>query len=111
MPRGGTGKPEYALDRKGHSYMDTTNTANSFYQFDLRKYRVAPTHYALMHDQNSSYQVRTWSLQGSNDGKDWTDVSRHKDDTSLKGTYGKHTFKVSGGEPGGYRSASVSTRK
>eukprot|EP00947_MAST-08B_sp_MAST-8B-sp1_P002879 g2879.t1 len=102
--RAGTGKPEYCLDRVPHSYMDICSGTNeySYYAFDLKTRSVAPTHYALRHDMNPEYCLRTWCLQGSHDGRSWTVVSEHINDRSLNGAYATHTWKIQPGRSSGY---------
>jgi hypothetical protein len=39
---------------------------------DLKTARLVPDHYALRSDQHTSYKLRNWELQASNDNATWT---------------------------------------
>lgn len=45
--------------------------------------RFACNHYWIRHDGSLNY-LRSWSLRGSDDGEQWTTLSRHVDDTSIR---------------------------
>src|SRR3989338_6123083 len=45
--------------------------------------RFACNHYWIRHDGSPNY-LRSWSLLGSDDGVQWTTLSRHVDDTSIR---------------------------
>ena len=62
----------------------TSNSANSWMQVDLGPDRsLRPTHYCLRHDANVHCALRSWRLEGSNDGTTWTTLSNHTNDQSM----------------------------
>jgi hypothetical protein len=49
---------------------------------------LVPNYYTLRHGGNSKADcLRNWTLQGSNDAKNWTVLIRHSNDTSLNGNF------------------------
>lgn len=51
--------------------------------------------YCLKHDQNPSYYLRNWELQGKNvDDKHWTPIMIHVDDNTINGPYEIGTWKI-----------------
>jgi hypothetical protein len=68
-------------------YFHTTNSPNSWIQFDFKDRLVSLTHYALKSDGNSSaYHHVEWTISGSNDGDSWTIVDCQKTQ-ALNGRY------------------------
>jgi hypothetical protein len=81
---GNVGTDSYTSDRSG-----------SWWQFDLKSYAVAPTKYSLrLGRDDSSYSIRTWTLQGSNDGSTWTDLRVHVKDDGINASYGTKTWSL-----------------
>lgn len=51
---------------------------------DLGEGRVlAPSHYCLRSHCHTNHKLRTWELQGSDDGENWTVLRRHDNDRAL----------------------------
>ena len=49
---------------------------------------LIPNYYSLRHGGNSKVDaLRNWTLQASNDGKNWVVLKRHVNDTSLNGPF------------------------
>ena len=68
-----------------HNYTD--NRAGSWMAVDLKR-QLIPSHYCLRSDlhsetNGSSYKMRHWRLEGSNDGSSWTTLREHSNDTAL----------------------------
>mmetsp|Transcript_4271 Transcript_4271/g.15743 ORF Transcript_4271/g.15743 Transcript_4271/m.15743 type:complete len:509 (-) Transcript_4271:75-1601(-) len=83
----GTGRAIDAAGRVGtKSYTD--GVPNSWWQFDLGPTRtVLPSRYTLRHGSKQNTNVlRSWILEASNDGRDWTLLKAHKNDETLHGT-------------------------
>ncbi|KAJ9454677.1 BTB/POZ domain-containing protein [Diplonema papillatum] len=79
------GKPFMAVD---HTFIDqifyTKNQPDSWIQVDLKGVKVVPTHYifsqrALLRD----FFPRTWTFEGSTDGKDFTVIKSYTNDRSF----------------------------
>jgi hypothetical protein len=59
--------------------------------WDFRKMWIYPTHYTI-----NSYNLRSWILEGSVDGRTWTEIDRQADLTDFKdGTDPEASFAVS----------------
>ena len=61
--------------------------------------RFELSHYSIKHGYSSANpsgtgSLRNWELQGSNDGKAFTTIMAHVDDTSLNTGYATHTWEV-----------------
>ena len=72
----------------------TKDVPASWFCIDLGKDRsVIPSHYELRHGRRfKSDCPRTWDLQGSNDGEEWTLLRRHSNDKGIDGPFESHTF-------------------
>jgi hypothetical protein len=69
----------------------TNNASNSFVVIDFRpsNIEITPTYYTIS-DGRCGYSIRSWVLQGSQDGIWWDTIKEHFDDMSI--IYGsKHT--------------------
>jgi hypothetical protein len=81
----------------------TADQRNSWMSVDLGEGRsLVPRHYCLRHGRINGWHVlRTWMLQGSEDGQEWHTLRLHEDDQSLAAT----PFSVAGWavEAGGWR--------
>ena len=67
---------------------------------DLRDKRIAPTHYTLRHyDTYDSEALRTWQLQGSNDGVTWDILRQHFNDKGLDRKGATYTWPIWGARP------------
>lgn len=62
----------------------TNNQPSSWMAVDLGEDRsLVANYYCLRTDEAQGFKLRSWELQGSNDGADWTVLRSHEDDTSL----------------------------
>ena len=60
---------------------------NPWMAVDLGEGRsLRPTHYCLRSDQHAGHKLRSWRLEGSNGGEEWTPLRTHMNDTSLAQT-------------------------
>lgn len=70
---------------------------NSWMQIDFMSRTVRPTHYSLRHYSSwDTEALRSWVLEASNDGDNWTDLSTHEDDRSLDRRGAVHTWPLPG---------------
>ena len=79
-------KPRHFVQHTHGAPVDnvTASEADSWMAVDLGEGRaLIADHYCLRSDQNPSYTLRHWDLQGSNDDQVWTTIRRHVNDTSL----------------------------
>ena len=57
--------------------------------------KISPTHYTLRHYISWNVEaLRDWVLEASNDGKEWTLIKEHKNDTALNAKGKAHTWKL-----------------
>ena len=66
---------------------------NSWWKFDFKDRKVSPTSYTLKHGYSKGYALKSWDLEGSNDDTNWTKLSTHKNDLSLRKSKTK-TFSI-----------------
>jgi hypothetical protein len=74
-----------------NDYWYTSNSPNSWIQFDFKDRVVSLTHYALKSDGNGNYHLLEWAVQGSIDGISWTDLDRRRTQ-ELNNNYITKTF-------------------
>ena len=73
----------------------TQHKENSFFSISFKQRKVKPNAYTLMNGKYKYYYMKSWNFEGSNDGKTWQILSKHKDDTSsLNGQHQSKTWKV-----------------
>jgi hypothetical protein len=76
-------------------YWYTTDSPNSWIQFDLKEWVVSLTHYSLKSDGNGRNHLLQWALSGSEDGKTWVILDREQTN-DLNGNYVTKTFSCNG---------------
>ena len=64
-------------------------------------HRLVLDHYALRHSNTSSYRLRSWTLEGSNDADTWQPLREHKNDASLAGSMAVAAWALDGAAVGG----------
>lgn len=74
----------------------TADIPSSWISIDLGPYRrLTLNYYTLRHGLNfKADALRTWDLQGSNDGINWKTIKRHTNDRSLHGQYAVASWPV-----------------
>eukprot|EP01084_Bolivina_argentea_P117264 208273_1 len=70
------------------------STKNQFVCIMLKQEKIKLTHYALRNGKTEKYTLRSWNLEGSNDGETWDLINEHKDDKSLNKSYDTHVWSV-----------------
>lgn len=58
-------------DRQPTTYLATSNTPNSFYQFSISNYTIAPDYYSVRARNYAANNPTGWILKGSTDGSNW----------------------------------------
>jgi hypothetical protein len=64
--------------------------------FDFKALRIEPTHYTIQTycaDANRSH-LRSWAIEGSDDGASWTEIDRRENNNDLNGELAVKTFVV-----------------
>ena len=87
---------------KSPSEVWTNDTPCSWISIDLGPYRkLKVTHYTLRHGLNfKADSLRTWDLQGSNDGINWKTLKRHTNDKALNAPFACASWPVAGSVEG-----------
>jgi hypothetical protein len=70
------------------------NQQNAWFLVNLITQSVTPTHYTLRHAATNDDMLRNWRFLGSHNGKDWTTLKEHVNDTSLKTNGGTCTWPI-----------------
>jgi hypothetical protein len=58
--------------------------------WDFHEVRVRPTHYTLW-----AWQLKSWVVEGSLDGENWTEIDRETNNQDFEGCWSKVSFTVS----------------
>jgi hypothetical protein len=56
----------------------SSNTANSWIQFDFKNRRILPSHYTIKSDNQGAHHLLRLSMDGSNDGTSWTNLDQRE---------------------------------
>jgi hypothetical protein len=94
-----------AADLLGNSYFWSNNEPNQWLNYDFGSRRVNLTHYTIWSHYNAGendYYLRSWVIEGSNDGDSWTELDRREDDLSLNVKHPAQMFQVQS-ESGDFR--------
>jgi hypothetical protein len=89
------GDPKHLVARTP-SELWTKDVPASWLMIDLGPHtRALPNYYTLRHGGNyRGDSIRTWDFQGSVDGKTWTVLRRHTNDSSLNQPFGVHSWVI-----------------
>ncbi|QLE55661.1 discoidin domain-containing protein [Nostoc sp. TCL26-01] len=63
------------------------NAANAYWGVDFVSHKLKVTDYLIRHDANSGYALRSWKLQGSDNGTTWTDLNTQTNNTTLNNPF------------------------
>ena len=88
--------PEFAIDFADEtSYFESLDEPDSWIGFDFKSRRVSITHYALRTwFWPAGYQhLKSWVLEGSDDGQEWTELDRREDCPHLNNSSAVRRFK------------------
>jgi hypothetical protein len=77
-----------------NDYWHSSNSANSWIQFDFKNRDVSLTHYTLKSDGHNGHHLLQWRLAGSRDGTTWESIDVRKTQ-ELNGNYITKTFSCS----------------
>lgn len=69
---------------------------NTFICFDLKDCRIQLSSYSIKSCQNpkNSGHLRNWIVEVSNDSRQWAQLDKHSNDSSLNGSYNIRNFRV-----------------
>ncbi len=72
----------------------TSDIANSWIVIHCHEHKILLTDYTLKQGKFDSVGIKSWKLQGGMDGKEWTTISVHDNDTSLSKSRSAKTWTV-----------------
>jgi hypothetical protein len=84
-PRNRFSRAEHVIDRRAHSTVFfTCPTHEPWVAVDLGdQCRLRCTAYSFRHDASASEYLRSWDLEASSDGVEWTVLRQHRNDASV----------------------------
>jgi hypothetical protein len=75
------------VDRQQGSSNYTSNVANSFWGIDFKTHKLIPTDVIIRHDGNTGFYLRSFIVQGSNDGTTWTTLTTQSNNTTINSPF------------------------
>jgi hypothetical protein len=75
--------PKFAADLKDDSRFKSLKGPNQWICYDFSPGRMKPTNYSVTfhapEDKSKKHHSKNWVIEGSNDGKSWTELDRRED--------------------------------
>lgn len=93
---GGVSNLASIVDRTTGGGNYPANAANAYWGIDFVSHKLKVTDYLIRHDANNGYALRSWKLQGSDNGTTWTDVDTQTNNTTLNNPFDWVKVSVSG---------------
>jgi hypothetical protein len=89
-------QPQNAADLQTDSYFYSQNATDQWLCYDFKDMRVAVTHYILRSQSNAvgGHHLRSWVIEGSEDGQKWIEVDCRTNEGSLNGPKSIGHFEV-----------------
>eukprot|EP01084_Bolivina_argentea_P110829 197829_1 len=77
------GSKKDIVSRTSVGNSNTDSVVNGWIMIDFTKLTIKPTAYSLRASDINGHFLRTWNLEGSQDGNNWDIIKSHTNDTSL----------------------------
>lgn len=79
------------------SYFQSDNVPNRWISFDFKDRRITPTAYSIRPYSAGpgNHHLKSWVIEVSNDGKDWTEVDRRENNSDLNDNRVTRSFRTS----------------
>jgi hypothetical protein len=90
--------PKNAVDLGEANYFEAPNKPNQWLKYDFKDRRVKVTNYSIAAHTNG-YFLRTWVIEGSNEGQEWTPIDSRASNTDADADHPIATFAVAESEP------------
>ncbi|QLE54834.1 hypothetical protein [Nostoc sp. TCL26-01] len=84
---GGVANLASIVDRTTGGGNYPASAQNAYWGVDFKTHKLKVTDYIIRHDANSGYALRSWKLQGSNNGIDWIDIHSQTNNTTLNNPF------------------------
>jgi hypothetical protein len=75
-----------------NSWFLSENKPGEWICCDFKTLRIGPTHYTLR--AGHGFHLKSWAVEGSNDGASWTEIDRHENNSDLNAYGTVKTFAV-----------------
>lgn len=94
--RYGDPKTIFQYENNNNNYINTNDSPNSWFCFELKKHQIIPTNYTIRtyNCSPNSAHLKNWILEGSNDNKSWKELDSENDCQYLNGPNYFHTFPI-----------------
>ncbi|KAK8871770.1 hypothetical protein M9Y10_007511 [Tritrichomonas musculus] len=77
------------------NFLETQSQRNSWICFEFKKHEVIPSGYIIRsYYTDNSHHLKTWKLEGSNDGQSWVTLDSQENNDSLNGGSRVHMFPI-----------------
>jgi hypothetical protein len=88
--------PDILLDSNMQRAFISKNELNEWVQFDFHAIRVSPAHYSIQSPcfPRGIGHLKSWVLEGSNDGLSWTELDRQTNNDNLNGPNAFYRFSI-----------------
>jgi hypothetical protein len=86
------GDVENLLDLWSDSEYCSKDEPGRWVLWEFQESFIRPTHYTIRSSRDK--YLKSWLVEGSMDGKKWTELDQRKNDTHLKGNFAVQTFDV-----------------
>jgi hypothetical protein len=85
-----------AVEFETTSCFQSPNLQNQWICYDFQRIRIKPTHYAICSYSSgpNSHHPKSWVLEVSEDGSQWSEIDRREDNYDLNGSHLIKTFQV-----------------
>ena len=88
--------PKNAVDLETNSSFVSEDAANSWICYDFKDTRVIPTSYSVrsIGGGPGAANLKSWVVEVSNDGEEWTEIDRQDDNTDLNEKHAIKNFEI-----------------
>jgi hypothetical protein len=91
---------KYAADLATSTEFCSRNAPNQWICYDFKTMLIEPTHYSIRSYLAAKYvHLKNWIIEGSTDGKSWTELDRRDNNNDLNGSSASATFSISRSAP------------
>lgn len=86
--------PKHLLDFNCENRYQAQYKNDSWICFDFKNKRIKITSYSIKSYKSSCHHLKSWILEVSNDGQNWTNIDEHQNCETLNGSGNVGTFNV-----------------
>jgi hypothetical protein len=85
--------PRNAVELQSESYFQSKDSPDQWLCYDFKNHRVKPSHYSI-HAHSNNWYLRSWMLEGSNDGSSWNCLDAQNDNSTTNSNHPIGTFPI-----------------